>query len=68
MASDLTIATGRGARLGELTRRARQLRLPWIPLTIVTILLVCSAFAPLLTPHDPTEISILDPRMPPERP
>jgi peptide/nickel transport system permease protein len=65
MASDLTITTGGVPRLGELTRRARRLRLPWIPLTIVTVLLICSAFAPLLTPYDPTEVSILDSRMAP---
>jgi peptide/nickel transport system permease protein len=65
MASDLTITTGGVPRLGELTRRARRLRLPWIPLTIVTVLLICSVFAPLLTPYDPTEVSILDSRMAP---
>jgi peptide/nickel transport system permease protein len=65
MASDLTLTTGGVSRLGELTRRARRLKLPWIPLTIVTVLLICSAFAPLLTPHDPTEISILDSRLSP---
>ena len=65
MGSDLTITTGGVPRLGELTRRARRLRLPWIPLTIVTVLLICSAFAPLLTPYDPTEVSILDSRMAP---
>jgi peptide/nickel transport system permease protein len=65
MASDLTLTTGGVSRLGELTKRARRLKLPWIPLTIVTVLLICSAFAPLLTPHDPTEISILDSRLAP---
>ena len=65
MASDLTLTTGGVSRLGELTRRARRLKLPWIPLAIVTVLLVCAAFAPLLTPHDPLEISILDSRLAP---
>src|SRR5918999_139063 len=65
MACDLTLTTGGVSRLGELTRRARRLKLPWIPLAIVTVLLVCAAFAPLLTPHDPLEISILDSRLAP---
>lgn len=65
MASDLTLATGGAPRLGELTRRARRLRLPWIPLTVVAVLLICAVFAPLLTPYDPTEVSILDSRMAP---
>jgi peptide/nickel transport system permease protein len=65
MASDLTLTTGGVSRLGELTRRARRLKLPWLSLVIVTVLLICSAFAPLLTPHDPTEISILDSQLSP---
>ncbi|HZA23339.1 MAG TPA: ABC transporter permease, partial [Dehalococcoidia bacterium] len=38
----------------------RNLRLPWISVLIVTVLLVCAAFSPLLAPHDPTLISMLD--------
>ena len=49
----------RGAAL-----RARGLRLPWVPLIIMTILFVCAAFAPLLAPHD-TNIHILNNRVPP---
>ncbi len=52
-------------RLSQLPGRAIRLRLPWIPLGIVIILLVCSLFAPLLTPYDPGKTSILDSRTPP---
>jgi ABC-type dipeptide/oligopeptide/nickel transport system permease subunit len=41
------------------------LRLPWVPLFVVTILLVCAVFAPLLAPHDPTLISMLDAKLAP---
>ena len=58
MASSLSVATGRIDRLLGIPRRARQARLPWIPLTIMVALLVCAVFAPLLAPHDPNEISI----------
>lgn len=38
-------------RLKGVGRRA--LRLPLIPITVLSILLVCAAFAPLIAPHDP---------------
>lgn len=65
MAADLTLTTTRAARLGELGKRIRRLRLPWIPLSIVIILIVCAAFAPLLAASDPTDISMLDRRLAP---
>lgn len=52
MASGARIIVGtRVARLRGVGRRAR--RLPFIPLTVLTIMLVCAIFAPLLAPHDP---------------
>jgi peptide/nickel transport system permease protein len=41
------------------------LRLPWIPVLIVATLLICAAFSPLLAPHDPTLISMLDSKIAP---
>ena len=58
MAASLSVDTGRINRLLSIPRRARQARLPWIPLTIMGILLVCAVFAPLLAPHDPNIISM----------
>ena len=52
-------------RISQISGRAIRMRLPWIPLTIVVVLLVCSVFAPLLTPYDPGKTSILDSRTPP---
>ena len=65
MAAPATVTTDRIGTLLALPGRARQMRLPWIPLTIVIVLLVCTVFAPLLTPHDPGEISILESRTAP---
>lgn len=65
MAAPATVATSRIGTILSLPGRTRRMRLPWIPATIVTVLLVCSVFAPLLTPHDPGEISILDSRTAP---
>jgi peptide/nickel transport system permease protein len=65
MAAQASITTRRVGRLLDIPRKARRLKLPWIALTIVTILLVCAVFAALLSPYDPTEVSILDSRMAP---
>src|SRR5919106_1348635 len=65
MAAQASLSTRRINRILYLPSRARKLRLPWIPLTVVTVLLICSIFAPLLTSHDPSLVSIFDSRMAP---
>jgi peptide/nickel transport system permease protein len=64
VAGTLTIAT-RGANLGHLKQRVLHLRLPWIPLLVLATLLVCAAFAPLIAPHDPTDLQMLEARISP---
>jgi peptide/nickel transport system permease protein len=61
----LEVTRGRTAWLQDAYRRTRNLKLPWISVFIVTILLVCAAFAPLLAQHDPTLISMLDAKLAP---
>ena len=61
----LEVTRGRTAWLQGAYRRTRNLKLPWISVFIVTILLVCAAFAPLLAQHDPTLISMLDAKLAP---
>jgi peptide/nickel transport system permease protein len=61
----ITISQGRGAWWRRAYRRVRSLRLPWTSVMIVTLLLVCAALAPLLAPHDPTLISMLDAKIGP---
>ena len=61
----LEVTRSRVAWLQDAYRRTSNLKLPWIPVCIVTILLVCAAFAPLLAPHDPTLISMLDAKIAP---
>ena len=65
MATALSTTGGRVARLGNAYRQTRNMRLPWISLSIVVVLLVCAAFAPLLAPNDPEKIRILDAKMAP---
>ncbi len=40
-------------------------RLPLIPLTVMSVLLICALFAPLISPHDPTQISMSNARLAP---
>ena len=40
-------------------RRIKELRLPWIPVIILAIVIICAVFAPLLAPYDPDEIDVL---------
>ena len=65
MAVSTDILTSREAWWGRAYQRTINLRLPWISVSIVTVLLVCAAFAPLLAPHDPTLISMLDAKIAP---
>jgi len=47
-------------------RRWRTLRrLPWLPILLLTPVVVCGLFGPWLYPHDPTAINFLAPRRPP---
>ena len=46
-------------------RKARELRLPWVPIIVLTLLVVCAAFAPLLAPHDPEQLNKRDREVPP---
>ena len=45
--------------------RLRDLRLPWIPVIVITVLVILAVFAPLLAPHDPKDQNLLDARTPP---
>ena len=65
MAATESILVTRGERLGRLSRQVIRLRLPWISIFVLAVLLVCAIFAPLLAPHDPTNIDMLNARTAP---
>ena len=67
MASSTTISPQESTGVLAFPRRVLAMQLPWIPLSIVIVLLACSAFAPILTPYDPGKTSILDSRTAPGR-
>lgn len=65
MASELTLSTNGAAKAGGILSNLRQLRLPWIPIIIMFVLLVCAAFAPFLTPLDPGTFNMAERRIAP---
>jgi len=58
------VATG-VARSGVLRQWIKTSKLPWVPIFVLTVLVICAVFAPLLAPHDPADISILDKKIAP---
>ena len=46
-------------------RKAKELKLPWIPIVILTLLVVSAIFAPLLAPHNPAQLNKRDREVPP---
>ena len=58
-------AVTEASRLGQLQKRISGTKLPWIPIVILAVLLVCAALAPQLSPHDPTDKNVIDSRIAP---
>jgi peptide/nickel transport system permease protein len=56
----MSVAAARMARLWGVQRRVRSLKLPWLPIFVLAVLLVCAAFAPLLAPYDPRPLNPLN--------
>ena len=48
------------SRVLRLATSLRRARLPWIPMSILLLILVCAAFAEFIAPHDPEKINVLD--------
>lgn len=65
MAATEGIAATGFSQLWHLPRQLRQHRLPWIPIIVLSVLLVCAALAPLLAPHDPRQINPINGQIPP---
>lgn len=65
MATDTQIVSRDIGKVQQLRDRVRVLRLPWVPVAIMLVMLVCAIFAPWLAQHDPTAISMLDRRIAP---
>lgn len=57
--NDSTIEVKQSAGLQRRWRQMQELRLPWVPIFVLLVLLVCAVFADLLAPYDPKEIDVL---------
>jgi len=60
MASVARVATTGAVWVWGAQRRTRALRLPLVPTIVMTILVTCAIFAPLLSRHDPRSIQMLE--------
>ncbi len=65
MATTLDDARSGVAWLRDVQQRTKAAGLPWVAVFIVVVLLVCAVFAPLLAPHDPTSINMLESKLAP---
>ncbi len=65
MAATETILAPRTGRVRQLRRRMREYRLPYIPIFIFLLMLVCAVFAPWLAPHETDTLDILKKNIPP---
>ena len=45
-------------RLSQVRQQVKILKLPWIPIVVLAVLVFSAAFAPLLAPHDPTDLNV----------
>ena len=64
-ATSPNILEARTTAVRQLPGRLRRARLPWIPILVLLLILVCAAFAELIAPHDPLTINVLNRHMPP---
>lgn len=62
---DLATPAPQANPVNRTFQRARELRLPWIPIFILVLLVVAAIFAPLLAPHDPGQLNKRDREVPP---
>ncbi len=51
--------------ISALLEQSRELRVPWIPTTVIVVLVILAVFAPVLAPHDPRAGVLLDARTAP---
>jgi peptide/nickel transport system permease protein len=63
----LNIETVAKPKISDFSRRARIMRnlTFYIPVIILTMLILTAIFAPWIAPHDPIEVSLIDRRLPP---
>ena len=61
--ADTVLAQPQG--IAGVRAKVRELRLPWVPIVILSIILFMAIFANLLAPHNPKKNNILNRLSPP---
>ena len=46
-------------------QRLAEKRLPWVPIAVLLVLIICAAFAHWLAPHDPTSLNVANSKLAP---
>lgn len=61
--TDLVLETAQPAQ--SWRQRIAEIRLPWIPIFVLLVLVICAAFAHWLAPHDPTSLNVVNSKLAP---
>ena len=48
-----------GAKVSDVRKKMKELRMPWFPISVLVILVICALFAPFVSPHDPSDLDVL---------
>ena len=48
-----------GTKISDLRKKSKELKMPWFPITVLVILVICAVFAPLVAPHSPEDLDFL---------
>ena len=48
-----------GTKLSDLRKKSKELKMPWFPITVLIVLVVCALFAPWVAPHSPEDLDVL---------
>ena len=62
---ELATPAASAGQVSRIYQKARELRLPWIPIVVLVVLMVAAIFAPLLAPHDPEQLNKREREVPP---
>lgn len=65
MDSETALKVHKQLTLKSAISKAVNLKLPWISLTIVVLILLCACLAPIMSPHNPERINMVDRRIAP---
>ena len=48
-----------GTKLSDLRKKSKELKMPWFPITVLIVLVICAVFAPWVAPHSPEDLDVL---------